>query len=238
MLNRINPVALVAGAASGAGLACARDLAARASGGLILVDTDEAALTAAADALPSPPERVSTLAFDVADIASWTRAQEFIRAQYGRIDWAVASIGAGQRLDSAELSNTTLSATNAVTPLMRDNAQGGALVLLLSAQAVEIETLLQAVHAASKQGATNKVRVNAVVHGNVESPLWRRDPDFASLLRDAHDEVGVLDHIARQSIPLVRCGAGQDILRLVRLLLTDDSTVSGATLAVDASPAL
>jgi NAD(P)-dependent dehydrogenase (short-subunit alcohol dehydrogenase family) len=83
-----------------------------------------------------------------------------------------------------------------------------------------------------------KVRVNAVINGAVESALWRRDPDFASLLKEAGDEIGVLDRIDKRSIPLVRCSAGQDVLRLIRLLLSDDSTISGATLAVDGAASL
>ena len=64
------------------------------------------------------------------------------------------------------------------------------------------------------------VRVNAVLNGAVESALWRRDPDFATLIREKSDEIGALNHIAANSVPLVRCGASQDILRLVRLLPT------------------
>lgn len=238
MHTRLNPVALVTGAATGIGAACARSLATYASGGLIMVDTDEAALSAAADALPAPPERVSTLAFDAADPEAWKRAQAFIRSQYGRLDWAVAGVDAERRLDSAALPRATLGVANAVTPLMKSNAQGGAVVLALAAHAAKVDALLQLVRVAAKEGAAHKVRVNAVLNGAVESALWRRDPDFAALIAKAGDEIGALNHIATNAIPLVRCGASQDVLRLVRLLLADDSAVSGATLAVDAAPAL
>ena len=233
--TRLNPVALVTGAATGVGAACARSLATYASGGLIMIDNDEAALSAAADALPAPPERVSTLAFDVANSEAWKRAQTFIRSQYGRLDWAVAGVDAERRLDSSALPRATLGVANAVTPLMKSNIQGGAVVLALAAHAAKVDALLQLVRVAAKEGAAHKVRVNAVLNGTVESALWRRDPDFAALIREKRDEIGALRHIAANSIPLVRCGATQDILRLVRLLLSDDSSISGATLAVDAA---
>ncbi len=237
MHTRLNPVALVTGAADGIGAPCARSLATYASGGLIMVDADEAALAAAADALPSPPERISTLAFDATDAQAWKRAQDFIRTQYGRLDWAVASVDADK--GSADtLPRATLGVVNAVTPLMQGNVQGGAVVLAVAAHSAKVDALLQLVRVAAKEGAAHKVRVNAVINGPVESALWRRDPDFAALLKEIGDEIGVLDRIAKASVPLVRCSASQDVLRLIRLLLSDDSTVSGATLAVDGAPTL
>lgn len=230
MHTRLNPVALVTGAARGIGAACARNLATHASGGLIMVDADEAALSAAANALPSPPERVSTLAFDANNAEAWKRAQDFIRGQYGRIDWAVTGVDAEA---SDTLPRATLGVVHAVTPLMKNNVQGGAVVLALAAHSAKLDVLLQLVRVAAKEGYAHKVRVNAVINGAVDSALWRRDPDFAALLKEAGDEIGVLDRIAKRSVPLVRCSGDQDVLRLIRLLLSDDSTLSGATLAVD-----
>jgi NAD(P)-dependent dehydrogenase (short-subunit alcohol dehydrogenase family) len=237
MHTRLNPVALVTGAASGIGAACARSLCTYASGGLIMVDGDEAALAAAADALPSPPERISTLAFDATDAMAWKRAQDFIRNQYGRLDWAVAGVDA-ETITEETLPRATLGVAHAVTPLMSANIQGGAVVLALAPHSATLDALLQLVRVAAKEGGAQKVRVNAVINGAVESALWRRDPHYAELLKEARDEIGVLDRIHKDAIPLVRCGAEQDVLRLIRLLLADDSAVSGVTLAVDAAPAL
>ncbi len=183
MHTRLNPVALVTGAASGIGAACARSLATYASGGLIMVDADEAALAGAADALASPPERISTLAFDAADASAWKRAQDFIRTQYGRLDWAVAGVEPEKRLArpaparDAGRGQCDDAADEDQYARRRDR-------LALAAHSAKVDALLQLVRVAAKEGAAHKVRVNAVINGAVESALWRRDPDFASAYRE------------------------------------------------------
>ena len=95
-MDRLNPVTLITGAASGVGAPCVREMARRSQGGLVLVDLDDASLCAVADDLEKEnvaPERVSTLAFDVADEERWMQATDFIEAQYGRLDWAVLYAG-------------------------------------------------------------------------------------------------------------------------------------------------
>ncbi|MGE3142603.1 MAG: SDR family NAD(P)-dependent oxidoreductase, partial [Hyphomonadaceae bacterium] len=203
----LDAVALVAGAASPLGMAVARRLAARASGGLVLVDRDAAGLEAAADRLPDPPERVSTLPIDIADKAGWEAVRDFIAAHYGRLDWAAAHIGAapadsqsadpadwrratGQQLEGAFLILRTL------TPFMRANTDGGAIVLIaadaahyavpaLAAQGVSTAGLLQLMRVAAREGAADGVRVNAIAPGGPETALWRDAPMLIDLARAA-----------------------------------------------------
>ena len=230
-MARFSPVVLIAGAASAAGAACARAMAGDASGGLLLVDSDEAGLEAASDAIQHPPERVSTLAFDPADAERWAAAADFIRAQYGRLDWVIACFGATQRHEGAPVA--ALGVLRAVGPLIRANTSGGAVTLVITARSVKADALLRLVRVAAKEGSADNVRVNAVLSGAIESPLWRRDPDFETMTRAAGNEASALAQLERLSPPLAKCGEKQDVARLAHLLLSDEAGVSGVTLVAD-----
>lgn len=258
-LNRINPVTIITGAASGIGAACARDLAKRSHGGLLLVDLDEAGLAAVADeldALNVSPERVSTLAFDVADPDRWAQASEFISEQYGRLDWAIVNAGVAhsstieetdlvdwRRVMSTNLDGAFLT-LRTVMPLMRGNAQGGAIVVSASAAAIKAEPgvgaygaskagLLQLMRVAAKEGAPYKIRVNAIAPGGVETPMWSRMPWFNDLVQEAGSERAAFARLAQLATPLARYAEADDIARLIIMLLSDDAPITGATLVVD-----
>jgi NAD(P)-dependent dehydrogenase (short-subunit alcohol dehydrogenase family) len=254
--DRINPVALVTGAASGIGLATMQRLAAKAQGGLILVDLDEGALSDAADSLLNPPERVSTLAFDVSDPARWRAASDFIADQYGRLDWAVVNAGVSyansitdtsyedwRRVMSVNLDGAFLT-MRAAMPLMRANQQGGAIVVVSSASGVKAEPgvgaygaskagLLQHMRVAAKEGAPDGIRVNAVTPGGVETPMWRDVPMFQDLVAQTGSERAAFDRIAAMATPMGRYASADDIARLIDFLLTDPSPITGASLGVD-----
>ncbi|HVZ99260.1 MAG TPA: SDR family oxidoreductase [Caulobacterales bacterium] len=254
--DRLNPVALITGAASGIGAATMHALAEKASGGLILIDVNENALSATADALVNPPERVSTLAFDVADPIRWSAAAEFIADQYGRLDWAVANAGVShanaiteteyhdwRRVMAVNLDGVFLT-LKSVMPLMRANAQGGAIVVVASAAGVKAEPgvaaygaskagVLQLMRVAAKEGASEGIRVNAVVPGGVETPMWRDVPMFQQLVRETGSERAAFDRIAQVATPLGRYADAMDVARLVDMLLTDPAPITGAALSVD-----
>jgi len=255
-MDRLNPVALITGAASGIGAACARDLATKATGGLILVDLDDEKLSETADGLDAAPERVSTMAFDVADPARWAQAHDFIADQYGRLDYAVVNAGISsaspitetsleewRRVMSVNLDGAFLT-LRSVMPLMRANSQGGAIVVLSSASALKAEMgvaaygaskagLLQLMRVAAKEGAKDNIRVNAIAPGGVETPMWNEMPFFQDLVVQTGSERAAFDEMAKQGTPLARYAAPDDIARLVATLLTDNSPITGATLVVD-----
>lgn len=240
-MDRLNPVMLITGAAAGANAAAARHFARRAQGGLILVDADEAALEAAADTLENPPERVSTLAFDIGDAERWKQAQSFIRGQYGRLDYALVD-ASGAHVASAVTEGDLISWTSngaasherlaltlrALTELMRTNAQGGSIVVLGLAGAGEI------LRAAASEGAAFNVRVNAANQG--VAPIWRNAPLFQDLARDQGGERHAFKAIAALPHALARFEG--DLFQLITQLLSDDCPATGATLVVDGGYAL
>lgn len=252
----LNPVALVTGAASGIGLAIARRLAPRATGGLLLLDRDEAALDAAADQLIDPPERVSTLPIDVADEARWEVVRQFIEAHYGRLDWAVVNAGvthAAPITDTASVDWRRVMSVNldgafltlrTVMPFMRANADGGAIVVIASAAGLKAEPgiaaygaskagVLQLMRVAAKEGAPDGVRVNAIAPGGVETPMWRDAPFFQDMVREEGSERAAFDRMAQMATPLARFAQADDIARLTEMLLVDAAPITGATLVAD-----
>lgn len=251
----LNPVALVTGAASGLGAACAHQLARKATGGLILVDAAEDGIAKTADALETPPERVSMLPFDITDAEWWTRASEFITAQYGRLDWAVigggappasivAAAGAKDWLGvaSADL-RATAQCLGALTPIMRRNTSGGAVVILSSLIGLKAEAslaafaskadLLELVRRNAAEGAAHGVRVNALAQDAIDATTWQGAPMFEDLVREKGGERAALDAIAQMPAPLARMAATPDIARIAVMLVTEASPITGATLVVD-----
>ncbi len=249
-LARLTPVTLITGAGSGVGAACARELARRSTGGLLLVDDDEDALAALADDLELKnlaPERVSTLAFDAGDEARWRQAAEFIEAQYGRLDWVVASSITENKSDlvdwkSADLNRAFL-ALDFTMSLIRKNSQGGAVVVAMPAAVVKPEnsglfgngkrSLLQLIRIAAKEGAANNIRVNAVAPGGAESPMWRNLPWLSDIARELGGDRAALDRLGTAPTPVARHAAAGEAVRLIVTLLSDESSASGATLVVD-----
>lgn len=249
--NRLNPVTLIAGAASAFGAQRARELARLSTGGLLLADSDESALAAIADSLEAEniaPERVSTLAFDPADAGRWNQASEFISAQYGRLDWAV--IFAPQlpptdlvqfgRRDALDLEALALALRTA-SALMRKSVQGGAIVIGAPASAInasvgdiadaEFAHLIRAAADANNVGA---VRVNALAIGAIDSPPWANAPQPSQLTRQAADLRSALEALAHARAAVARLGRDYDLAKLAAALLSDECPLTGALLGVDA----
>lgn len=240
-LDRLNPVALVSGAASGIGAACARDIARYADGGLILADGDADALDAAADALERPPERVSTLAIDTSDPDRWAQATKFITEHYGRLDWAVLTAPPAAAENDlvqwgppADIDSVALG-LRAVLPLMRYNAQGGAIVVIARATPA-LTSLLRDV---AREALRHAIRINAIAVDGGDDAAWRDAPLFQDLVLTRGSQRAALDAIAGLPAPLVRyAGARNDVGRLAMLLLSDASPITGATLVVDGGYAI
>ncbi|GIK50314.1 MAG: short-chain dehydrogenase [Alphaproteobacteria bacterium] len=251
---RLNPVILISGAASGAGAAAARALAPRAQGGLILVGADGGELDKVADSLINPPERVSTLAFDVADDDRWTQAGNFIESQYGRLDWAIVSYAPPAEAETDLVSwgdeppqelRGAFFTLRALMLLMQRNTQGGAIVITAPAGAFERELsgaaengLLSLVRMAAKEGAHDNVRINAVAFADDAGASWPEMAHVADLVRETGSERRAFERISHLPLPMARYTVSGDAGRLFASLLADESPMTGAVLVVDGGYAL
>lgn len=242
-ISRLNPVTLISGAATGLGAAAAHDLARHSSGGLVLAGGDEAALEAIADAFAQPPERVSILAFDPLDPDRWMQAGAFVQSQYGRLDWAVINATPPAATDLVEWRrgdngpDDVALALRTALPLMRANTLGGAAVVTAD-KAQASRGLFAQAQTAARQGAPDSIRVNTVAYGGADTPSWASLPIFKDLVREHGGERAALDAIGGLPTPVARYGAADDVPLLIRLLLSDTTSVNGAALMVDAGYAI
>lgn len=245
-------VALITGAASGIGAAAAARFAADGARALVLVDRDATRLERLADQLSS----VETLlvARDVADEAGWRLTEDEIRDRFGALDVAVVNAGisdagaivdldfaAWRRVLSVNLDGAFLTMRCA----MRLIAPEGSIVVVSSASAVKAEPgtaaygaskagLTQLMRVAAKEGAPRRVRVNAVLPGGVETPMWSGMDFFADLVRTHGSERAAFDAIAADGTPLARYATADDIAGQIAFLSSPAAaTITGASLVAD-----
>lgn len=242
--------ALVTGAASGIGAACARWLAERGAARLVLVDRDEAGL--AALQLSSP---VTPFVGDVADPALWER----IEAEAGPLDHAVlnAGIAAGapladtpfedwRRVLAVNLDGAFLSLRTALRLLN----EGGSAVLTASvaglraepntgAYAVSKAAVIQLAKVAAREAAARNVRVNAIAPGAVDTPIWDGLAFFEDLVSQGGSRASALEAMAQIATPLRRYASADEIAGQIGFLLSDMArNVTGTVLVSDGGFAL
>jgi 2-keto-3-deoxy-L-fuconate dehydrogenase len=248
-------VALVTGAASGIGAATAERLAALGVGGLVLVDRDGARLQEVGRRLPGA--QVLERAHDVADEGAWVETARAISARYGRLDCVVASAGisdAGmiadytlerwRRVMSANLDGIFLTLKTAM-PLIKAGGAGGAIVVVSSISGVKAEpgvgayasskaAAVQLAKVAAKEGAPDRIRVNAILPGGVETPIWRGMQFFQDLVAQHGSEAAAFAAMAKMATPLGRYARADEIAAQIAHLLSDDSAlITGAAVVID-----
>jgi 2-keto-3-deoxy-L-fuconate dehydrogenase len=247
-------VALVTGAASGIGAATARALAARGVA-LALVDRDTAGLAKVAQA--AAPVRVVQRVHDVADEVAWIETGKAIGAEFGRLDYAVANAGisdAGaitdfslerwRRVMAVNLDGVFLTLKTAM-PLIKDGGRGGAIVVVSSVSGVKPEpgvgaygaskaAVVQLAKVAAKEGAPDRIRVNAILPGGVETPIWREMAFFQDLVAQHGSEAAAFAAMAKIATPLGRYGRAEEVAEQIVHLLSDESAmITGAALVMD-----
>lgn len=237
--------ALVTGAASGIGAACAAWLAHHGTQRLVLVDRDEAGLARLELACD-----VARFTGDVADPQLWRR----IEGDAGALDHAVvnAGIGAGgalaempfddwRRILGVNLDGAFLSLQTALR-LMRD---GGSAVVTASVAGFKAEpgtaaygaskaAVIQLAKVAAKEAAPRAIRVNAIAPGGVDTPIWDALPLFQGLVAQVGSREAAIDAMARMATPLGRYARPEEIAGQIGFLLSDlASNMTGAVLVSD-----
>lgn len=239
-----NRVAIVTGAASGIGLATARQLA-REGARVLLADWSPHG-EQAATMLRSEGHDARFQAVDVSDETQVAALVEAAVAAWGRLDVMVSNAGISgrgvtdqtpladwQRVLAVNLTGVFLCAKHAI-PAMRRSGNGGAIVS--TASIVGLVGVPGALPYSAAKGAVvnmtrtmaldcapHRIRVNTVCPGFIEAAMegvTPRDQEQADRLIALH--------------PLGRLGTGEDIAKAIAYLASDDASfVTGTALVVD-----
>jgi NAD(P)-dependent dehydrogenase (short-subunit alcohol dehydrogenase family) len=245
-------IALVTGAASGIGAATARMLAESGASALILVDADGERLDRFAASIPT--QELMTVARDVRDEEAWERLESETKQRFGLLDLAV--INAGVAL-SAKIVDTDYETWRHVLGVNLDGAflslrssmrlmrGGGSIVLVSSVSGVKAEAgvsaygaskaaVIQLARIAAKEGAEHGIRVNTILPGGVETPIWRNVPVFQQLVAEHGGEDAAFDAMAQMATPLGRYAAAEEIAAQIGFFLSPASaTITGSVLISD-----
>lgn len=237
---------LITGAASGIGAAAATLFAGRGARKLILVDRDEDRLADFAFSLPCERQ---LLIGDVADERLWADA-DLTGLTHALVN---AGIGEGRpieqttladwrRVMSVNLDGAFLTLQAAMRAMKRT---GGSIVLTASAAGLRAEPGIAAYGAskaavihlariAAKEGAPNRIRVNCVAPGGVETPIWSELPFFQDLVAAKGSEAEAYKAMAAMATPLGRYARPEEVAEHVAFLLSDAAAyTTGACLVTD-----
>lgn len=240
--------ALVTGAASGIGAACAKALAARGATRLYLVDVDAAGLDALA--LPQGPEcEIHRIAGSVADEALW----QGLEPRLAGLDHAVVNAGIGS---GGPIASLTLAEWRRVMAVNLDGAfltlasslramgeTGGSAVVVGSTTGIKPiagigpygvakAAVAHMARIAAVESAKKGIRVNAIAPGGVDTAIWESGEDFqrsvAAIGREA-----TLKAMAKTT-PLGRFATPEEMAGSILYLLSDAaSNITGHVMVSD-----
>lgn len=240
--------ALVTGAASGIGAACAVWLAGNGCAEIVLVDIDEAGLDALD--LPCPSRRFIG---DVADEALWDEVERSVE----RLDHAVLSAGiasgaqivnqdfAGwKRMQAVNLDGVFLG-LRCILRLMLKGTGNRSAVLLSSAAGVKPMAMTSAygttkaaiahlAKVAAAEHVSDGIRINAIAPGRVETPIWTKSGYFESLVEQHGSKEAAMAVIAAEVSVMGRTAQASDMANQIGFLLSDEAwTITGEVLGSD-----
>jgi NAD(P)-dependent dehydrogenase (short-subunit alcohol dehydrogenase family) len=236
--------ALVTGAASGIGAACAKALAARGAAKLFLVDVDGAGL----DALDLPGE-VHRITGSVADEALW---QE-LEPRMAGLDHSVVNAGIGA---GGTIAGLTLAEWRRVMAVNLDGAfltlaaslramgeTGGSAVVVASVTGIKPlpgigpygvskAAVAHMARIAAVESAKQGIRVNAIAPGGVDTAIWESGEDFKASVASIGREATI--KAMAQTTPLGRFASSGEMADTILYLLSDAaSNITGHVMVSD-----
>ncbi|MEL7447370.1 MAG: SDR family oxidoreductase [Pseudomonadota bacterium] len=240
--------ALVTGASSGIGAACARSLAGRGAKKLYLVDVDESGM-AALDLANTYNCEVEVVVGSVADKGIWDQ----LEPKLAGLDHAVVNAGIGSGGSIADLSLEdwrrvmdvnldgaflTLSAS-----MRAMKAKGGSAVVVASTTGIKAiagigpygvskAAVAHMARIAALDGAPDTIRVNAIAPGGVDTNIWDSSDDFKRSV-EMQGRGATLKAMAKTT-PSGRFASSEEIAGTILYLLSDAaSNVTGHVMVSD-----
>lgn len=236
--------ALVTGAASGIGAACARALDQAGARRLVLVDKDGESLTRLD--LRAEVERIAA---DVADPRTWSDLEGALLD----VDHAVvnAGIGAGgaiaeidfadwRRVMDVNLDGAFLTLAAAMRAM---KARGGSVVVVSSATAIKPvagigpygiakAAVAHMARIAALEGAAQAIRVNAIAPGGVDTAIWDQSSEFQALVEREGRQAALKAFAA--TTPRGAFASADEIAATILFLLSDAAAnITGHVLVSD-----
>ena len=122
-------------------------------------------------------------------------------------------------------------------------SNGGAIVLTASVAGLKAEPgiaaygaskagVIQLARVAAKEGAPNRIRVNAIAPGGVETAIWSNVPFFADLVTSTGSEEASFKAMGAAATPLGRFAKPEEMAEQIAFLLSDASAFTTGTCLV------
>ena len=238
-------IALITGAASGIGAACAKALAARGATKLFLNDVNADGIAA----LDLDCEVVPVIG-SVADEALW----DALQPQLDGLDHVVVNAGSGgfgavadlefaewRRVMDINLDGAFLTLRAGLRAIKANGKAGGSAVITASSTGVKAVPMIgpygpakaavaHMARIAAMENASDDIRVNAIAPGGVDTAIWEGGEDFNRSVK----AIGRDKTIARmaKTTPLQRFASSEEIAEDI-LYLLGSANITGHVLVTD-----
>ncbi len=207
---------------------------------LVLCDIDGPALAKAAASIEPLCPSITARAGDITDERFWSEAEtDLAGLTHAVLNAGIASgepieslaFDAWRRTLAVNLDGAFLSLRAAMRAI-RSGGRGGSIVLTSSISAIKAEPgtaaygaskagVVQLARVAAKEGAPAGIRINTILPGGVETPIWKTVPFFQDLVNGTGSEAAAFDQMAAMATPLGRYARPGEIAEQIAFLLSD-----------------